>query len=107
MRLAAMDDLSKEQLREAPEGILQNAGENVTKAIAARSSPKPPLVIGLLLVVGLVVGIAVALRLERSRWAEAPLRNTGIGPSALLDRVGSRNWYLVSDESNVYQRRPL
>jgi uncharacterized protein involved in exopolysaccharide biosynthesis len=71
MRLAATDDLLKEQLSEAPEVILQTAGENVTKAIAARSSPKPPLVIGLLLLVGLVVGIAVALWLERSRQAEA------------------------------------
>ena len=71
MRLAATDDLLKEQLSEAPEVILQAAGENVTKAIAAPSSPKPPFVIGLLLLVGLVVGIAVALWLERSRWAEA------------------------------------
>ena len=36
MRLAATDDLLKEQLSEAPAVILQTAGENVTKAIAAR-----------------------------------------------------------------------
>ena len=35
MRLAATDDLLKEQLSEAPEVLLQAAGENVTKAIAA------------------------------------------------------------------------
>jgi uncharacterized protein involved in exopolysaccharide biosynthesis len=71
MRMAATDDLLKEQLSEAPEVILQSAGKNVTAAIAARSSPKPPFVIGLFLLVGLVVSIAVALWLERSRLAEA------------------------------------
>ena len=35
MRLAATDDLLKKQLSEAPEVLLQAAGENVTKAIAA------------------------------------------------------------------------
>jgi uncharacterized protein involved in exopolysaccharide biosynthesis len=71
MQLAATDDLLKKQLSEAPEVLLQNAGENITKAIAVSSWPNPLLVISLLLLLGLVVGIAVALRLERSRWAEA------------------------------------
>ena len=71
MRLVATDNLLKEQLSVAPEALLQVAGENVTKAIAAPSSPNPRFVIGLLLLVGLVVGIAVALWLERSSWAEA------------------------------------
>ena len=70
MRLAATDNLLKKQLSEAPEVILQTAGENVTKATAAPSSPST-FVIGLFLLVGLVVGIGVALWLERSRWAEA------------------------------------
>ena len=71
MRLVATDNLLKEQLSEAPEALLQAAGENITKAIAASASPKPGFVISLLLLFGLVVGIAVALWLERSRWAEA------------------------------------
>ena len=71
MRLAATDDLLKKQLSEAPEVLLQAAGESVTKATAATTArrPNPRFVIGLLLLVGLVVGIAVALRLERGRWA--------------------------------------
>ena len=73
MRLAATDDLLKKQLSEAPEVLLQAAGESVTKATAATTArrPNPLFVIGLLLLVGLVVGIAVALRLERGSWAEA------------------------------------
>ena len=71
LRLAATDDLIKKQFSEAPEVLLQHAGENVTNAIAVPSWPKPRFVIGLFLLVGLVVGIAVALWLERSRWGEA------------------------------------
>jgi uncharacterized protein involved in exopolysaccharide biosynthesis len=72
VRLANVDELLKKQLSEAPEVLLQAAGENVTKATAATSTrrPNPPFVIGLFLFVGLVVGIAVALWLEQSRWAE-------------------------------------
>jgi len=68
MRLAATQDLLKEQLSEAPEVILQTAGENVTQAIAVTSSPNTRFVIGLLLMVGLTAGIGVALLLERGRW---------------------------------------
>ena len=75
MRLAGTDDLLKEQLSEAPAVILQTAGENVTKAISAPSGPKRRFVIGLLLFVGLAVGIAVALWLERGRWAEPYFRH--------------------------------
>ena len=73
MRLAATDNLLKKQLSEVPEVLLQTAGESVTKATAATTArrPNPRFVIGLLLLVGLVVGITVALRLERRRWAEA------------------------------------
>ena len=71
MRLVATDDLLKEQFSEAPEVLVQAAGESVTKAIAASLSPNPWFVIGLLLLVGLVVGTVVALWLERSAWAEA------------------------------------
>ena len=49
MRLVATDNLLKEQLSEAPEALLQAAGENITKAIAAPSSPKPRFVISLLI----------------------------------------------------------
>jgi uncharacterized protein involved in exopolysaccharide biosynthesis len=71
LRLIALDDLIKKQFSEAPKVLLQDAGENVTKAIAVPSRPKPRLVIGLFLFVGLVVGVAVALWLERNRWGEA------------------------------------
>lgn len=67
-RVTATDDLLKAQLSEAPDAILQAAGENVTKAIAAPSSPNPPFVIGFLLLVGLAIGAGVALWLERGRW---------------------------------------
>jgi uncharacterized protein involved in exopolysaccharide biosynthesis len=71
MLLAALDDLFKEQLTEAPEALLQAAGENVTKATDAPSSPNPRVLIGLFLAIGVVVGLGVALWLERRRWAEA------------------------------------
>ena len=71
-RLATLDEMLKGQLNEAPEVLLQDAGENVTKATAftLTSSPKPSLLIGLLLLIGSVVGIVVALYVERKHWAE-------------------------------------
>ena len=74
MRLAAADDLLKNQLAEAPNVILQNVGQNVTLATAGPSKRSMPLVLGLLLLVGLLAGVAVALWLERRRWAETFLR---------------------------------
>jgi uncharacterized protein involved in exopolysaccharide biosynthesis len=71
MRLEATDNLLKERLSEAPDALLQAAGANITKAIVAPASPKRPFVISLFLLFGLAIGIAVALWLERSRWAEA------------------------------------
>ena len=71
MKLAATDGLLKEQLSEAPEAILQAAGENATKAIPNPSSRKPAFVIGLLMLVGLVIGIGVSLWLERDGWWQA------------------------------------
>ena len=71
MRLVATDNLLKEQVGVNPEILLQDAGENVTKAIRARRTPNPWFVVGLVLLVGLVLGIAVALWLERRSWAEA------------------------------------
>jgi len=67
MRLAATADLSKVQLGEVPEAILQAAGENVTEAIATPSNPGPLRVIGLFLLVGLLISTGVALWLERGR----------------------------------------
>jgi uncharacterized protein involved in exopolysaccharide biosynthesis len=66
MRLAAADELIKEKLNEAQEGILQAAGENVTKATSFPSSRK--FVIGLFLLGGLAIGFGLALWLERGRW---------------------------------------
>ena len=68
MRVAATDGLMKEQLSETPDAILQAAAEHVTEAISAPSSPNPPFVISLFLLVGLVVAVGVALWLERDRW---------------------------------------
>jgi uncharacterized protein involved in exopolysaccharide biosynthesis len=74
MRLAAADDLLKKQLDQAPNLILRNAGENITIATAGPSRPSTLLVVAFLLLVGLMVGTAVALWLERRRWSEAFLR---------------------------------
>jgi uncharacterized protein involved in exopolysaccharide biosynthesis len=73
VRLATLDELLKKQLKEAPAVFLQAAGENVTQATAntLTLSPNPRFVIGLLLVLGLMAGIAVALYLERNKWADA------------------------------------
>jgi len=74
MRLAAADEQLKSQLSESPDTIRKNVGENVTVAIAAPAKPKMPLVIGLLLLMGLALGAAAALWLERQRWADGFLR---------------------------------
>ena len=74
MRLAAADELLKKQLAESAAVIRQNVGENVTKAIAAPAKPRTPLAIGLLLLIGIAAGAAVALWLERRKWTEAFLR---------------------------------
>jgi len=67
-RVAATEERMKAQLSEPHEAILQAAGEDVTKAKATRSSPTPPFLISLFLLVGLVAGTGVALWLERNRW---------------------------------------
>ncbi len=66
--LATIDDLLKEQLNASPDAVLQAAGENVTEARAAPSSPNSRFVIGLFLLVGLIAGFGVVLWLERDRW---------------------------------------
>lgn len=68
MQLEATDASLQQQLNESPDVILQGAGENVTKAIASPSGPTAPFVIGLALIVGLMIGVGVALWLERRRW---------------------------------------
>ena len=72
VRLANLEALEQRQLNEAADSLLQAASESVTEATSATltSSPKPRLVIGLMLVVGLFAGITVALYLERNKWAE-------------------------------------
>lgn len=67
MRLATTEELLKEQLTEAPDTIIQTAGENVTKAITA-SPVSRTFVIYLLLLCSLTIGIGVALWLERGNW---------------------------------------
>ena len=70
-QLATMNDSLKRQLSDTPETILQTAGENVTQAIAAPSSPHPLRVVGLFLLVSLLIGSGVALWLERDRVSGA------------------------------------
>ena len=76
VRLQAADALLKEQLSKTFEEIRRAAGENVTfaQAVAVPSSPKPTLSIGIALIVGLVIGVGLALRAgtERPRRA-APM----------------------------------
>lgn len=67
-QLAATNDSLEKQMNESREAILQAAGENVTKAVASPSGPTPIFVVGLLLIFGLVIGVATSLWLERSRW---------------------------------------
>jgi uncharacterized protein involved in exopolysaccharide biosynthesis len=70
-QLVTINDALERQMKESPEAILLTAGENVTSAIAAPSSPHPLRVIGLFLLGGLLISIGVALFLERHRvsWA--------------------------------------
>ena len=72
VRLDNADAQLKKQLDQPPAALLQAAGENVTLASAntLTSRPRPPLVIGLLTLVGLVLGVALALYNEKRRWAE-------------------------------------
>ncbi len=72
MRLAAMDELLKEEQIEAAEAVLRTAGENVTKAISVRSSAN--FVIALFLLSGLVIGVGAALWLERGTMLATSLR---------------------------------
>jgi uncharacterized protein involved in exopolysaccharide biosynthesis len=67
-RVAAADDSLKEQRRESTEAILQAAGENVTAATPAAPSPKRTFVMSLALLLGLIIGMGVALWLEWRRW---------------------------------------
>jgi uncharacterized protein involved in exopolysaccharide biosynthesis len=71
MKLAATNGLLKDQLSEAPEAVVQAAGENVTQATSHPSSPRTVFVIGLLLLIGLVIGICASLWLEHDRWWQA------------------------------------
>jgi uncharacterized protein involved in exopolysaccharide biosynthesis len=66
LRLAATDELLKKQTNEDYGVILKTAGENVTKAVSAPLSFR---FVGVLIVLGgLIVGVGVALWLERGRW---------------------------------------
>ena len=67
LRLATTERLLQEQLTEAPDALIQTAGENVTKAISAAPASQS-LVLYLVLLCSLTIGIGVALWLERSNW---------------------------------------
>jgi uncharacterized protein involved in exopolysaccharide biosynthesis len=86
MRMASADKLIKEQLSKTPEDILKTAGENITfaQASAVPSSPKPLLVIGIALLVGLLMGIAIAIWRERNCLIKSGL--TG-DPSSLKHSI--------------------
>jgi polysaccharide biosynthesis transport protein len=70
-RLEATDGLMKQELAKSSEEVIQAAGENVTKVVAAPSSPNPRLIVALLLLLGLTAGVGVAFWLERNRWTQA------------------------------------
>jgi hypothetical protein len=74
MKLATTDSLLQQQVAEAPDAILQTAGESVSKAISNPSRPKTAFVIGLLLMLGLAIGSAISLWLERDKWWPAFFR---------------------------------
>lgn len=67
-QLSATNDALEKQMNESREAILQAAGENVTKAVAGPSGPRPIFVVGLILIFGLLIGVATSLWLERSKW---------------------------------------
>jgi uncharacterized protein involved in exopolysaccharide biosynthesis len=67
-RLAATDASVDQQLAESPDAILQSAGENVTKATVSLASPTPTFFAALTLLVGIMLGVCVALWFERHRW---------------------------------------
>ncbi len=71
LHLAAIDGLLEKWQIASHEEILRSAGENVTLATAIPSTRRR-LVVALHLLVGGVIGIGVALWLERSRWWRAP-----------------------------------
>jgi len=68
MRLAAIDGLIKEELSKPAKDIQKRTGENVTFAEAnlVPSSPKPVVVIGIALLIGLFVSCGLAIWLESS-----------------------------------------
>jgi len=67
-QLAATDETLKRQMNESPEAILQDAGEYVNGSTAVSAPPTSRFVIGLFLLVGLVLGLGVALWLDRRKW---------------------------------------
>ncbi len=71
LHLAAIDGLLEKWQMASHEEILRSAGENVTLATAIPSTRRR-LVLALHLLLGGVIGIGVALWLERSRWWKAP-----------------------------------
>ena len=81
-RLATLDELIKAQLRESSETLFQAAGENLTKATPSTTAqkPNPVLVLALFLILGVMVAIVAALRLERPHWS--PIFSSYIRPLA-------------------------
>jgi uncharacterized protein involved in exopolysaccharide biosynthesis len=69
VRLAAAEDLLRAEWNKKPEEILRDAGERITVAQpdAVPSSPNPPVIIFLSLIVGLVAGLGCALYLPGRR----------------------------------------
>jgi uncharacterized protein involved in exopolysaccharide biosynthesis len=82
LRVAAEDALFKAQLAKTPEELQRTAGENVTfaRAVAVPSSPNPPRIIGIAMLLGLLGGIGLAYWLER-RGVVSARRSTTTKPS--------------------------
>jgi uncharacterized protein involved in exopolysaccharide biosynthesis len=71
LRVAAEDALFKAQLAKTPEELRRSAGENVTfaRAVAVPSTPNPPLIIGIAMLLGIIGGIGLAYWVERGGGA--------------------------------------
>jgi len=68
-RLVAADSLLQAELNKNPEEILQAAGQKIVlaQANAVPSSPKPPVIIGISLLAGLVAGVGIAVYFPAKR----------------------------------------
>jgi uncharacterized protein involved in exopolysaccharide biosynthesis len=89
-RLEGANSLLNAQLSEAPDDIVRDAGENAifAQAVAVPASPSPPLILGLAVLIGAMVGIGVAMWIARH---DIGLRSLGsvVQRDAKFSQIGS------------------